>query len=99
MTSKFLFKKISRFLILIFFTISCSSNKIYLDYKIKSKKYANETVSIQSALNLALQSYIRGCIQQKESTRKDIYIGCVKKAKEFIHNEVIFILDQNGKSI
>jgi len=76
---------------------SCIEKKVILDFPIEHKKYNGDLVSVHASINIALQSYVAGCVQNK-IILKTIYDQCVKKGRKHIEDNVIFILDQSGVS-
>lgn len=80
------------FVLLIFPLInSCSTSS--LKYPIKAKKYKEDLVKVQTAVNLAMFSYVKGCVDQSKDFKK-----CRDKAKNHVKENIIFILDQKDKS-
>ena len=49
----------------IFLLSSCSSQRT--SYPMKLKKYKNDLVSVNVAVNLAMTSYIKGCVDKAKS--------------------------------
>lgn len=76
---------------------SCSSQKAFqINELISNKEYKNDQVSINASLNLARSAYLRGCVDQmKESEQKVQFQKCLKKAEQFIKDDIITILDQD----
>ena len=80
-----------KFLLIFFLLISCSSAKPP-NYSLDGKYYKNDLVSVQTAVNLATASYIKGCVAQKKT-----FHDCQEEAKSYVKDNIISIMDQ-GKS-
>lgn len=64
-------------------------------YPIELKKYRDDLVSVQTALNLAKSSYLKGCADKAiEEHQKDFFQDCLSKADEHVDKNIVFILDQ-----
>ncbi len=78
----------------------CSSISNKFDYPININKYSNDTVTVQTAVNLAKQSYLKGCVDKsKEYSKEKTVRPCLLKADDYIRENIIFILDQDGKDL
>ena len=90
----------SLLLILGFFLLSsCSSLKnsqknLYED-KVTFVKNKDDTISLSSTLDLARASYLRGCMEEMKVTGQNPNFDyCLNKAKAYVKDDVIFILNQ-----
>ena len=78
--------------------VSCSHTQKKDSTKLEYIKYESDQVSVMTALNLAQAAYLRGCIEQlHEQKEKLVFNLCLEKAKKFVTDDVIFILDQDPK--
>ncbi len=83
-------------IIVIFFLLaSCSSLQEVNNEKVPVIKHKDDLISVSATLDLSRASYLRGCIEQmKECGLKPSFESCLKKAKNFVQEDVIFILNQ-----
>jgi hypothetical protein len=66
-----------------------------LEYPIKVKTYSKDLISVQSAVNLAKTSYVKGCVENgKKFTEKKLLGDCLNMADDHIEKNILFILDQ-----
>ncbi len=73
----------------------CSTMGLEVDEKLTFIKNKDDLISVSSAVDLARASYIRACIlQMKECGLKPSFDQCLIKARSFINEDVIFILNQ-----
>lgn len=64
-------------------------------YPIREKKYVGELVSVQSAVNMALAAYLRGCVESGKGTGRDrLFDDCAERARKYVRDDIVFILDQ-----
>ena len=83
-------------IILVFLFLCFQSCSTTLEYPIESKKYKNDQVTVQSALNLAMSSYLKGCMDGHKIFEKkyDSFAKCKDKAIKHTTDNIVFILDQ-----
>ncbi|MBT6324915.1 MAG: hypothetical protein HOJ35_03025 [Bdellovibrionales bacterium] len=76
---------------LLLITTSCST----ISYPITAKKYKDDLVSTQTAIDLAFSAYLKSCVDIKNEFKLAINFNeCQKKAKAHVNKDIIFILDQ-----
>jgi len=76
---------------LLLITTSCST----ISYPIISKKYKDDLVTSQTAIDLAFSAYLKSCVDIKNEFKLGINFNeCQRKAKIHVNNNIIFILDQ-----
>ena len=64
---------------------------------LENMSVSNDKVSLSSALNIALASYVRGCVvkgQELGAKKGTQYDDCLKKGKGHIKENVLTILNQ-----
>ena len=78
-------------------TCACATPESRLEYPIPQKVYRDDTISVQSAVNLAYSAYIKGCSDRsRELNAPNSFQACVIKAKEHVDKNVLFFLDQEN---
>lgn len=82
---------LTKLIILLLISTSCST----ISYPITAKKYKNDLVSSQAAIDLAFSAYLKSCIDIKNEFKLSISFNeCQRKAKVHVNKNIIFILDQ-----
>jgi len=75
---------------------SCSSEKLH--YPLTEKKYKDDTISVQTAIELAYSAYLKGCVDRSLALgAKQSFDLCSTSAKNHVKDNIIFILDENNK--
>jgi hypothetical protein len=70
---------------------SCATSKI--NYPLEAKKYQHDLVSVQTAVDLAMSSYLKACTDQKVKFER-----CKDLATDHVKNNIVFILDQSPEA-
>jgi hypothetical protein len=87
----------------LFFIISVvtltSCAHVNVSDKILVSKHDSDLVSVEAAINLARVSYIKGCKDKSLESKIPVsFEDCLKKANTYLKDDVIFIIDQDGKT-
>ena len=65
--------------------------------EIRVRKYADDLVSVASALELARASYVLGCVTaRRDAGMAPARAACMKDAEAHVRDDVLFILDEDG---
>jgi|GEM_PF-2352556 hypothetical protein len=77
--------------LLFFFISSCSTLK-------KERPYANDPVSVATAVDLARAAYLKGCVDARIELEKrnHSYFKCLEASKGHVQDHIIDILEQSG---
>jgi len=67
-----------------------------VEYPIADKTYEHDFITTQTSLNLAGSAYLAGCVtRSKELGAKNSFDLCLERAKQYLRDDVVFILDQD----
>jgi len=82
-------------LILCFFGLNTCASKN--DLKIEYPKTLDELVTVKTAVNMAHNAYLNACIKNSMKPKGERFKRCSSLAKEYIAQDVVFILNSDGK--
>jgi hypothetical protein len=86
-----------KYLLLIFFLVSCASES---KKEIKPETIPDsDPITLATAKQLAQNSYLSGCVYGAKlyKPRKRHFSHCLNQAKNFMKNNVDYILKQDGR--
>jgi hypothetical protein len=75
--------------------LSACSTSNGLEYPITERKYKDDTVNVQVAVNLAYSAYLSGCVDRSLLLgEKHTFEACAELARKHVKDNVIFMLDE-----